>query len=360
MVRLPMLLICALAAWVARAPADTPVPIAPAPSAAQSAPPPAHSAALDAAAVPATSEAEITPADTKPDDFIYVAATSQDRIGRVMLPVYVNDVGPFAFLVDTGATSSVLAPRLAARLKILPDASSTRLLRGITGSEVVPTVHVDKITAGGITLSGRKLPVVEPRVFADADGIFGADAFAGGCLHIAFAEARVSILQRACPRSRDFWETMPATFKFGGLPIVTARVGGVSVAAIIDTGAERSLGNRALVEALKLQNEAADPARRIQVYAATSQPVFGHVITAPTLRMRGIEVANLSVVFGPFEVFRMWEVEDEPALLVGMDVLGSTNGMMIDFQRNQVKLLPRIGAGMVIVEQGKTGTRVRQ
>src|SRR5882672_1722806 len=276
-------------------------------------------------------EVAVEPEITKPDDFVYVAATHEDRIGRVMLPVFVNDVGPLAFLVDTGASSTVLAPRVATRLKLVPDKVRLKLLRGITGSELVPTVLVDKITAGGILLTMRDLPVVEPRVFADADGIFGADAFGGGCLHVDFAHARVSILQRNCPRVGGDWEVLPATLKFGGLPVVAARVGRVKVTAIIDTGAERSLGNPALLAAAHLESQAADPATRIQVYAATSQPVFGNVIVTPALHIGDVEVANLSAVFGPFEVFRMWGVENEPALVVGMDVLGSTDGMMIDF-----------------------------
>jgi predicted aspartyl protease len=292
-------------------------------------------------------------ATTKPEDFVYVASTSADRIGRIMVPVFVNDVGPFAFLVDTGATSSVLAPRVAARLKLEPHPTRNALLRGITGSEIVPTVLVDKISAGGITLEQRHLPVVEPRVFADADGIFGADVFGRGCLHVEFAAARVAILERGCPRKAgDRWETLPTELRFGGLPIVTARVGGVRVKAIIDTGAERSLGNPALLKAIGLEEAAANPASRIQVYAATSQLVYGNIIEAPRLTIGGIDIRSLVAVFGPFEVFKLWGVENEPALVIGMDVLGSTDGMMIDFQREQVRLLPRIPEGTMILRQG--------
>src|SRR6185369_13261208 len=138
-------------------------------------------------------------AETKAEDFVYVAATRADRIGRVMAPVFVNGVGPFAFVVDTGASSSVISPRVVARLNLAADPSRAKLLRGITGSEVVSTVAVESITAGEIRLPKSELPVVEPRVFADADGIFGADAFARGCLYVNFASAHVSILRTACP-----------------------------------------------------------------------------------------------------------------------------------------------------------------
>src|SRR6478735_5012721 len=144
---------------------------------------PAMLAALNAFAAeepanPPTISVPIPPtAEIKPEDFVYVASTRPDRIGRVMAPVFVNGVGPFAFVVDTGASSSVISPRVVARLKLVADPSRAKLLRGITGSEVVSTVAVESITAGEIMLAKSELPVVEPRVFADADGIFGADAF---------------------------------------------------------------------------------------------------------------------------------------------------------------------------------------
>jgi predicted aspartyl protease len=279
-------------------------------------------------------------AEIKPEDFVYVASTSADRIGRVMAPVYVNGTGPFAFVVDTGASSSVISPRLVTLLKLVPNAKRSKLLRGITGSEVVSTVAVQMITAGEITLPQRELPVVEARVFADADGIFGADAFAHGCLYVNFAKSQVSILRTSCPRVDDKWEVVRARLRFGGLPVVKARVGGVPVNAIIDTGAERSLGNPALLAASGLQAAVADPATRRQIYAATAQEVFGNLVATSAVRIGHAEINNLRVVFGDFEVFRMWDVDKEPAIVLGMDVLGTATAMMIDYRREELRLLP--------------------
>jgi hypothetical protein len=189
--------------------------------------------------------------------------------------------------------------------------------------------------------------------------IFGADVFGHGCLKVEFKAARVSIQEKSCPRSRnDLWEEVPAQLKFGGLPIVTARVGAVRVAGIIDSGAERSLGNPALLAAVGLEAAARDPASLIQVYAATSQLVYGSVLEAPTLRVGGIQIDRLVAVFGTFDVFRLWDVEHEPALVIGMDVLGSTDGLMIDFERKRVRMLPRIPDG-VVIERRASGRRLR-
>lgn len=313
----------------------------------------------DAPPAPASSIfAETLPAEIEPEDFAYVAATRPDRIGRVMAPVYVNGTGPFAFVVDTGASTSVIAPRLALRLELRPDPARSKLLRGITGSEVVFTVAVDRISAGEIELSQNFLPVVEPRVFADADGIFGADAFAQGCLYVNFLESHVSILRNGCPRVGDTWETMRAELRFGGLPVVRARVGKTPVLAIIDTGAERSLGNRALLVAAGLEHAAQDPTTQRQVFAATSQAVFGNLLAAPSIRLGNLEIGNLQPVFGDFEVFQMWGVADVPAIVLGMDLLGTTQAMMIDYRRREFRLLPQGAPNTVRLRPRTTPTRI--
>lgn len=309
----------------------------------------------------ATSNLEVPPsAEIKPEDFVYVASTRPDRIGRVMAPVFVNGVGPFAFVVDTGASSSVISPRVVARLKLVPDPSRAKLLRGITGSEVVATVLVESISAGEILLPKSELPVVEPRVFADADGIFGADAFARGCLYVNFANAQVSILRTACPSVGENWEVMRAQLRFGGLPVVNARVGKTRVTAIVDTGAERSLGNPALLAAAALQKLADDPQTRKQVFAATSAAVFGNLIASPPITLGAVSIDNLQVVFGDFEVFRMWGVGDQPAIVLGMDILGTTQALMVDYRRAELRFLPQGEENTLRVRKRVVPTRIPQ
>jgi hypothetical protein len=253
----------------------------------------------------------------------------------------------------------VISPRVVRRLGLAADPARSKLLRGITGSEVVPSVTVAEITAGEISLVGSQLPVVEPRVFADSDGIFGADAFAQGCLYVNFVASSVSILRTGCPRVGDTWETLRAELRFGGLPVVRARVGNTRVLAIIDTGAERSLGNRALLIAAGLEPALKDPNTQRQVFAATSQAVFGNLLAAPPISLGGIDIGNLHLVFGDFEVFQMWGAAEVPAVVVGMDVLGTAQALMIDYKRREFRLLPQGAENTVRMRPRTTPTRIR-
>src|SRR5512139_2882448 len=120
--------------------------------------------------------------DEEAAEVVYVERTQPDRIGRILAPVYVNGQGPFKFIVDTGASRSVIAPHVAQALGLTPDTSRPVQLRGITGTANVPSILVEKLQAGDLKVERQRMPVIVPSVMADADGILGVDGFKNLCL----------------------------------------------------------------------------------------------------------------------------------------------------------------------------------
>jgi hypothetical protein len=43
------------------------------------------------------------------------------------------------------------------------------------------------------------------------------------------------------------------------------------------------------------------------------------------------------VTFGDLEVFRHWRLDAEPAILLGIDVLGTAAALMVDYRRHEVR-----------------------
>jgi hypothetical protein len=294
--------------------------------------------------------APVEPDESGGEETAYVAPTTLDRIGRIMVPVFINQQGPYAFVIDTGASRSVVAPHVAVALGLQPDAGRLLELRGVTGAEVVPSVFVHELKAGELVLSGQTLPVVTPGVFADADGILGVDGFQKMCLSANFVHRSVSILKNGCPRISSDWARAKGSLRFGGLLIVKARMRGPArVQAIIDSGAERSLGNLALLKALKLEQKAKDPSSTTNVFGATSHRAIGNLLLTPTMYLGDLEIADLKVTFGDFDVFRLWGLEYEPAIVIGMDVLGTVDAIMVDYRRGELRVLPRGGEDTIEV-----------
>ena len=68
----------------------------------------------------------------------YVAPTTRDRIGRVWVPVYINDKGPFRLVLDSGATRTALIPYVVDALQLPTGTTPPVLLRGVTGEASAP------------------------------------------------------------------------------------------------------------------------------------------------------------------------------------------------------------------------------
>lgn len=272
-----------------------------------------------------------------PAPIIYAAPTTEDGIGRVMAPVYLNGQGPFLFIVDTGANRTVLSPETARRLGISIDTASRATVHGVTGSEQAPLARVREMRAGRIVRRDVLMPVVSSRVHADADGMLGADNLAGTRLTVDFRRNRIDIVESigAPLRPRDA-VSLPAEMRFGLLPLVQGRVSGVGIETVIDTGAERSIGNGALRAALVAARARTLNEGATVVFGAVGPNVMADVVWVPRLRVGDGNVSRLPLLFADTHVFRIWKLEDKPALLLGMDVIGQLDAMTVDYRQNRV------------------------
>jgi hypothetical protein len=268
----------------------------------------------------------------------YVAPTRLDKIGRIWAPVTVNGQGPFRLALATGASHSALTPRLAEALGIRADPADTVMLRGATGSVAVPVVPVETLEIGDLLIESRRLAVI-PDAMGGADGLLGMDELANMRIHIEFQRDRITIMRSKYQRAPGQFETIPVKFLRGRLLVVDAFLGGIPVKAIIDTGGEATVGNVALRTALaEHRRHAMLEGKLDQVFGATLDMQVGTRLETPTLRLGKILVRNSSMTFADFEVFKHWKMTDEPAMVVGMDVLGLLDTLIIDYRRKELQV----------------------
>lgn len=296
---------------------------------------PANEGGLIAAADPelAAAPAEV---DTGP---LYAASTTLDRIGRIVAPVMIDGQGPFRFIVDTGANQSVLTTRLAKRLGLPASADRSVTLNGVTGSTVVATVNVSTFSTGDLVQESLTLPLLES-VMGGADGILGMRGFAGQRITVDFDKDFISIARSRNQPAPARYYTVPTRLRFGSLMVVDARVGGIPVKAVIDTGAQRTLGNTPLRDALLRKRKFRGEIEAASVIGVSQREQYGDYMATPTIRLGAIAITAVDAVYGDIEVFRLWGLDKEPALLIGMDVLGTLSTLVIDYRRKELQILP--------------------
>jgi predicted aspartyl protease len=270
------------------------------------------------------------------DASLFASPTTRDHIGRVVVPVMINGRGPFRFIVDTGANHSTISPRLVGVLGLTPTNAPTMLLDGITGAAQVSFVTVDRLQAGDLTIEGTALPVVWAPVMAGADGILGAAGLNGKSLLIDFQRNRVEIAPRVESLTRTESVKIHALRLTYGLMTLDTKVGRISVLAVVDTGSERTLGNIALRDALKAQRAPGAVVQLTSVYGATEEVEPGELRAAPPITIESLRITDVAIVYGDFHIFKVWGLADRPAMIIGMDVLGTVASLSIDFKNQDI------------------------
>jgi predicted aspartyl protease len=286
-----------------------------------------------------TSPSEAVPDDvvTKPD---YEAATRPDQIGRIIIPVIVNDRGPFKFVLDTGANRTVLTPHLVAALGLRATEDNAVTMNGVTGAAAVPTAFVERVAAGDVVLERQRLPVADA-LTSGVDGILGVEGFSAKRIMVDFKSGKIEIRNARHERPLSWAMRIPAQLRFGHLIVIDAYVNRVRVKAVIDTGSQYTLGNDALRAALfpYAQTRLLNP--RIDVVGETLAKQPGERRLVRIIKAGDVQATHFNVVFGEFYVFKLWNLDTRPALVIGMDMIGSLDAFAIDYDRCEVQLLAR-------------------
>jgi len=265
----------------------------------------------------------------------WVAPTTRDQIGRIWAPVLINGKGPYRLVLDTGATRSAVIQRVVDEVG-LPVRKDAVRLRGVTGSSIVSAVKADTLEFGELLVEGTTMPIVAD-AFGGADGVLGGEGMRDKRIQIEFFRDRISIVRsRRAPAPVGF-ATVPFKHAYNRGMRVDVMVGSIKTVALIDTGAQVTIGNLALREALarrRSQRDQFDDA----VIGVTEDVQHATRVRVPSIYAGELIVSNTEIMFSDLHIFGYWALTTRPALIIGMDLLGTLDTLIIDYRRNELQL----------------------
>jgi Aspartyl protease len=308
------------------------------PVAAASEPEPTLPSAGGPPAVPAAAVApdvEISEITIQAPEPRFAAPTLRDRIGRIWAPVLINGRGPYRLVLDTGATHSAIVPEVADSLGIPRDSLSNIRVTGVTGTAVVPTVAVKRFEFGELSVDPTVLPIVAD-VFGGAEGVLGTEGLSDKRIRIDFAHDTVVILRSRGQLDTAGVATLPLRQLRDHLLAMDIRIANVKAKAIIDTGAQISIGNNALREVLMRHNDR--DVRKAEIEGVTLDITPGDTMRAPPIYVGPLIFQGVYVTYGDMYIFDRWKLQDEPVLVLGMDVLGTVDLLVIDYRLHQLQM----------------------
>ena len=265
----------------------------------------------------------------------FAAPTLRDRIGRVWAPVLINGRGPYRMVLDTGATHSAIISQVAVSLGIPVGDYSTVRVTGVTGTAVVPTISVDRMQMGELLMSPSTLPILAD-VFGGAQGVLGTEGLSDKRILIDFAHDTVVIRRSRGDLVKAGLTTLPLRQLRDHLLALDVLVGNVHAKAIIDTGAQVSIGNNALREAL--QRRHAQDMHKAEIEGVTLDVAYGDTMRAPPISVGSVEFDGVNIIYGDMYIFDRWKLSGQPVLVLGMDVLGTVDELNIDYRLRQLQI----------------------
>jgi predicted aspartyl protease len=252
---------------------------------------------------------------------------------RLSVAVQVNGRGPYHFVVDSGADTSVVGLRIA-QSQQLPLGSPV-ILNGMTGSDQVDRVKVESLTLGPSTVRQLELPVLREDDLG-GDGLIGIDALARQRLMLDFERRLITVEDARRPMKALLGEiVIVARSRRGQLLLTQVRADRLPVLAVIDTGAEMSIGNTALRDLLLHKG-------RGRFWTTEAIGVTGAHIQLPMawideLQVGPIRLQNVPVAFADVPPFELFGLARQPALMLGTDILETFHRVSLDFRARKVR-----------------------
>jgi predicted aspartyl protease len=270
------------------------------------------------------------PTETPPD----LVALGADRSERMTVPVRVGDSAEIPFVIDTGAERTVISRQLADRLNLA--AGPVRNLITVTGSGKVNTVLVPQLELSGTKVRGIEAPALD-QAHMGAQGMLGIDSLKSRRVTIDFKKNEMRVTpSRRIEDSDPETIVVTARSKFGQLILVDARFLGERVRVIVDTGAQTSIGNMALLNRLQKRKKLS-ALQTIMLSSVTGQTIPAQYAQVDRIQIGGVDMNNIPVAFTDAEPFKRFGLANQPAMLLGMDALRLFERVSVDFANKQVR-----------------------
>ena len=275
---------------------------------------------------------------------------------RLSVEVLVNGKGPYRFVVDSGADTSVVGLNIARALEL--PLGRPAVLNGMTARHIVDRVKVDSLTLGPTVVRDLELPALRETDLG-GQGLLGIDALLQQRLMMDFEKKLIKIEDASKPaRTYPGEIVIIGKRRRGQLILTQVSADGLPLDAVIDTGTEITIGNLALRD--RLVKRGRDKIWTIPAVGVTGVTVQLQLAHIRELQLGPVVLRNVPMAFADVPPFELFGLADEPALLLGTDILESFRRVSLDFKARKVRFqLRRCNSEAITVSTSPTTSRTR-
>jgi predicted aspartyl protease len=196
------------------------------------------------------------------DGALAIAPYDIDENGRIVVEARVNDQGPFAFALDTGASISVVFDEVRNRLELEPVPGKTVLIHGVLASGSFPLLNISHLAVGRELWVDPRIALLpgETSATTGIDGILGVDFLRRYAVGFSTRDRVIRFYPPDLVARRTYrgWTSVPLEPEYIGdsgaaLYFLEIEIGGQRIPALFDLGAGLNMINWAAAHSLGLE-----------------------------------------------------------------------------------------------------------
>jgi hypothetical protein len=218
----------------------------------------------------------------------------------------------------------------------------------MTDRNIVDRVKVDELTVGPTTIRELELPALREQDLGGA-GMIGIDALVRQRLMMDFEKRVIKVEDARTPAQwLDGEIVVTARRRRGQLILTQVRAARLPVEAVVDTGSEITIGNLALRDRLIRNNRG--KFITIPVTGVTGVTANLEIAKVAELRLGSVTLRDVPIAFADVPPFKVFGLDQGPALLLGTDLLATFRRVSLDFRARKVRFqLRRCGSSGIVI-----------
>lgn len=248
------------------------------------------------------------------------------------------------FVLDTGAQATSLSDRLVREMGLR--AGPEIMVHGVTASRLVPSALLPRLKLQDEVFENVGAPVF-PFEQLGAEGLLGLNHLQAFSLLLDIRNQQAALNPaRSYGISYTFGPIANASrilrqmssvpgHRSDDLLLMTVKVGAVETIAFLDTGAQYSIGNLRLFQALGYTPQ---QTQERMVYGVSGPPMSVRTGPVPSVQMGAKTLPRTPLLFGDLHIFGVLDLLAQPALLIGADILSRFDRVGIDYHTNRITL----------------------
>ncbi len=257
---------------------------------------------------------------------------------HLLVDTWINDEGPYPFIVDSAASGTLVFNNLSDHMALdRVESEGTIMLQASGGPVEAYVVELGRVRIGSESFDMPYTLSFAPGLeTTDATyGIVGADVLYRQPVGFALSEGRLHLYHEgeAIDPETDLtgnWFSVPLTERDDfsesqGFYWVEVSLNGISLPALIDTGAQRSTINTAAAVAAGLNPDGAPLSEDQPIRSASPSAVAAWIVPISTLQLGRRVWASRTISLADLPILETFGLHDQPSMILGADFLAEQN-----------------------------------